>query len=386
MLKLGGRIPFEVPDKSPTRLIFKLSDNANLPSALRSNLAYLCCSEEVPSGFAAYLVKSSVPLPKAVPSESTVVSLSPDFDYLQADDIVRLDPVNNTIRVLFRAASKCNFFLVTEQCNSFCLMCSQPPKKIDDSWILDELSEVIRLIPTNTAEIGFSGGEPFLYGEKFLDILRLAKNWLPNTAVHVLSNGRQFADAELAEQYAALKHPDLMVGIPLYSDDASIHDYVVQATGAFDETLCGILNLKTFGQRVEIRVVLHQQTVGRLPQLAEFIARNLLFVDQVALMGLEITGFTRANLEELWIEPKDYSDNLRKAVSILSAYDIPVSIYNHQLCTVDKSLWKFCRKSISDWKNEYLDVCNVCTVKSDCGGFFSSSKLYRHSSFISPVE
>ena len=55
------------------------------------------------------------------------------------------------------------------------------------------------------------------------------------------------------------------------------------------------MNLKRLGQKVEIRVVLHKQTYRRLPQLAEFLTRNLLFVNHVALMGLEITGFTRAN-------------------------------------------------------------------------------------------
>ena len=74
-----------------------------------------------------------------------------------------------------------------------------------------------------------------------------------------------------------------MFGIPLYSDIASKHDFVVQAKGAYDETI-GILNLKAYNQKVEIRVVLHQKTYERLPQLALFIVRNLQFVDHVALM------------------------------------------------------------------------------------------------------
>jgi His-Xaa-Ser system radical SAM maturase HxsC len=245
---------------------------------------------------------------------------------------------------------------------------------------------VIPLVSTETEEIGFTGGEPFLRGDGFLDVLRLAKNMLPRTAIHILSNGRLFSDRPFAARYASIGHHDMMVGIPVYSDDATIHDYVVQARGAFDETIRGILNLKELGQRVEIRVVLHRQTVDRLPRLAEFISRNLLFVDQVALMGLEITGFTRANLDQLWIDPKDYAEDLRKAVRIFEAYRIPLSIYNHQLCTVDKTLWRYCRKSISEWKNEYLDVCNSCSVKHECGGFFSSSKQYRHSDHITPVN
>ena len=97
-----------------------------------------------------------------------------------------------------------------------------------------------------------------------------------------------------------------MAGIPVYSNLSSVHNYVVQADRAFDETIRGIRNLKQLGQRVEIRVVLHKQTYASLPRSAEFIARNMLFVDHVALMGLEITGFTRADLPVIWIDPADY--------------------------------------------------------------------------------
>ena len=32
-------------------------------------------------------------------------------------------------------------------------------------------------------------------------------------------------------------------------------------------------------------------------------------------------------------------------------------IYNHQLCLIDRALWPFAVKSISDWKNEYHPEC-----------------------------
>jgi hypothetical protein len=41
-----------------------------------------------------------------------------------------------------------------------------------------------------------------------------------------------------------------------------------------------------------------------------WIARNLPFVDHVALMGLENTGFAIANEALLWIDPMDYCDDL----------------------------------------------------------------------------
>jgi MoaA/NifB/PqqE/SkfB family radical SAM enzyme len=84
-----------------------------------------------------------------------------------------------------------------------------------------------------------------------------------------------------------------------------LHDFVVQATGAFDQTLRGIMNLAINRVPVEIRVVVHKLTYERLPDLAGFIARNLPFVSHVALMGLEPTGFTKSNMEALWIDPVD---------------------------------------------------------------------------------
>ncbi len=119
-------------------------------------------------------------------------------------------------------------------------------------------------------------------------------------------------------QIAGVDHHDLMFGIPIYSDLADVHDYVVQSHGAFDETVRGILNLKSADVQVEIRVVIHKQTFDRLPQLARFIARNLTFVDQVVFMGLEITGFTRANLDLLWIDPVEYQEQLVEAVQCLA--------------------------------------------------------------------
>ena len=175
-----------------------------------------------------------------------------------------------------------------------------------------------------------------------------------------------------------------MLGIPIYSSDPSRHDYVVQAKNAFDETVRGILNLKQLGQKVEIRVVIHKQTFEGLPRLAEFISRNLLFVDHVALMGLEMTGFTRANIESLWIDPIEYKDQLSQAVRTLRMFGIRTSIYNHSLCLINRDVESSYTKSISDWKNEYADECNGCVRKNECGGFFSSGIQNGYSKSIKP--
>jgi His-Xaa-Ser system radical SAM maturase HxsC len=382
MLTLGGVILETNAGKhGGKRQLLSLSTDPDLPTPIRAQKAFLISNGgELPSGFCHYIAFGAKP--ERFPNDATYTVLGNEFSYFGDNDVIALG--NGRVRSLFRANSVHNSILLTEQCNNYCLMCSQPPKQVDDLWLLEESIELIRLIPRKTVSLGITGGEPTLFGDGLINLLRLSKNWLPHTSLHLLSNGRAFANAYFAEKYAAIDHHDLMVGIPVYSSDPTRHDYVVQARGAFDETIRGILNLKQLNQRVEIRVVIHQQTSQGLPELAEFITRNLLFVDHVSLMGLEMTGFTRANLDALWIDPIDYKAELSKAVQTLSNYGIKTSVYNHPLCLVNRDVEHCYVKSISDWKNEYAVECKGCTRKHACGGLFSSAINYGYSKSITP--
>jgi His-Xaa-Ser system radical SAM maturase HxsC len=324
-------------------------------------------------GFRAYLFSRA---PSAV-SGSDAYVLGPEHDYVRPGDVVRIDPRRGSLTSIYRAGSAFNTFLVTERCDNYCTMCSQPPKPHDDSWLVDDLDRAIPLISPDAVEIGISGGEPALLGGRLVRLLCLMREHLPRTAVHVLSNGRRFSDSAFARAIGDVRHPDLMLGIPLYADVPELHDYVVQARGAFNETVRGILNLKRRRVRVEVRFVIHKETFERLPDFARFVARNLTFVDHVALMGLELVGFARSNIEALWVDPLDYQGELADAVAELTRAGMSVSIYNHQLCTLDRALWPFARKSVSDWKNTYFDECASCAQRDACGGFFASSALQR---------
>lgn len=376
MIKLDGNI-IEIGSNLTESRIYEVSENKSLPASLKKDKIYLGNPSDA-AGFAAFITFNTA----QTASSDNHVLLSLDFKYLREGDIIKITPFNKRINTLFRVSSNHNTILLTEQCNHYCLMCSQPPKNHDDSWLLSDAIELIKLVPKSTKTLGFSGGEPTLYGQKFIDLIQFTKKQLPNTALDILTNGVNFADAELARKFGEIDHPDCYLGIPLYSDDPVLHDYIVQSEGAFDKTIKGILNLKQNNQKVELRVVLHKLSIERLESLAEFIVRNLLFVDQVALMGLEMMGFTRANLDKLWIDQYDYRDNLSNAVHILNSYGINTLLFNHQLCLINKDVEPNYVKSISDWKNGYIDECNNCSRKSECGGFFASSIKYKYSSHI----
>ncbi len=368
---------------SEVSFIGRLCEEADYPLSARGKEIFLARQsvDVLPDGFRAYLLFDE----SEARDRQDVFVLGVDHRYLRHADVVRVEPQRRAIAALYRRSSDFNTLLVTERCDNYCVMCSQPPRERDDSWIVEELREVIPLIWSGTREIGITGGEPALLGEDLVELLELLKRHLPNTAVHVLTNGRRFSEPAFARAVAGIRHPDLMLGVPLYSDLAEEHDFVVQAQGAYNETVSGILNLKRAGVRIEVRIVIHQHTFARLPAFAEFVTRNLLFVDHVALMGLEPTGFAKTNLDALWIDPLDYAAELESAVRTLARAGVKTSVYNHQLCVLPPAIHPFARKSISDWKNLYLGECETCRARAYCAGFFASSESKR-SRGISPYR
>jgi len=280
-------------------------------------------------------------------------------------DVVVLEP-NGFVRSLYRPGEK-------------------PPKDHDD---VDSLTarnrELIRLMDPKPEYLTITGGEPTLLGDHLFALLEDTKRSLPSTAIHILSNGRTLAWSQYCARIAALEHPGLSFGIPLYSDVAGDHDYVVQAKGAFDQTVSGFHQAARHEISVEVRVVLHRLTVPRLTRLSEFIFRNLPFVEHVALMGLEFVGYTARNIAELWIDPFEYQSELAAAVRFLSERGMKVSIYNHQLCVLRPELWPYAKKSISDWKNLYLPACEECSRRDDCGGLFQWA-VKKRSDHIHPI-
>jgi hypothetical protein len=123
----------------------------------------------------------------------------------------------------------------------------------------------------------------------------------------------------------------------------------------------------------------------RLPQISEFIYRNFPFVVQVAFMQMEPVGYAKDNIDLLWIDPHEYNTELENAVGFLTNFDLNVLIFNSQLCILPKNLRKFACKSISTWKNIYINECTDCDLKQSCPGFFASS-LDIHSKYIKPIK
>lgn len=289
-------------------------------------------------------------------------------------DVVLFNPSGScTLEYESRSVSNC--ILLTEKCNSKCIMCVQPPRACSDS--IDLANALIELIDSPADCIGITGGEPTLAWDGLLQVMHRCREKFPTAGIQLLSNARLLKSYEKCQALAEAGGDHLMVCIPIYCDISQIHDTIVGAKGAFWEAVEGIYNLERFNIPVEIRTVVQKLNYQRLPQWAELIYRFFPFVNHVAVMALEPIGLALSNIEAVWIDPLDYSSLLDASIKILHRGDLKVSLYNHQLCTMPPHLWRFSRQSISEWKNIFFEECNQCIEKSYCAGFFAASKAKK---------
>lgn len=275
----------------------------------------------------------------------------------------------------FRKGDNDNVLFMTSCCNNHCIMCCQPPQKVDDSTsLMIRNLQLIKDADVDTDYVCITGGEPTLNDKVLFQTIHVVQQRLSESTIHILSNGRRFSDLAFLAQFEKCAKERIVLGIPLHSDNHKDHDLIAGAKGAFYETMKGLHNLGILGYQVELRVILLKQNVKRLSKIAEFITLNFPFVDQVSIMGLEITGFAEANYNKVWIDIKDCQEELFQAVALLEQSHIPVRLFNMPLCLLPYRLWSYAVQSISTWKKTNVGQCKQCLVKDKCCGVFSTSR------------
>lgn len=290
---------------------------------------------------------------------------------LETGDVLIPEPLNSRVTVSYRQSDLHHSLFLTNRCNSNCLMCSQPPTKHDDGWLVDEALDIIRHISVSPSTLGLSGGEPLLLGVRLREILEAVQSQHPTTRIDVLTNGRLLSDSRVATEVLTGLSARVQWLVPLYGHTDLLHDFVVQAPGAFEQTIEGILVLQEHSQPIQLRIVLVEPVLEYLEGLCGFVGRNLPFVHEVALIACEPIGFALANRELCEVDLVEWHDMLRASSRALRRYGVRHIFMNSPLCALPQDLWPFAHRSISDWKQVYADECDRCLVKDRCSGLFA---------------
>lgn len=302
---------------------------------------------------------------------------------LHDGDIVGLDEFGN-IEVLWESSSHQNCLFLTERCNCRCKMCPQPPRDSDSSIFFNQAEKILDLLKgKQISDCCLTGGEPTLVGDRFFSLLRRCTSEHPEAFITVLSNGKLFSSRDFTRRLSGISPEKCMFCISLHSEVDILHDDIVGACGSCSETQQGIYNLASVGFSVEIRIVISQYNYKYLVQFAEHIYNYFPFCAHCAFMGLELHGYAAERASELDVVPSEYGAYLRDAVLTLHRRGIPVSVYNIPLCMCPPEIRKFSAKSISSWKNVWINKCNVCVEKEHCCGFFSTS-ISIHEELVKP--
>jgi His-Xaa-Ser system radical SAM maturase HxsC len=331
-------------------------------------------------GYAALLVSR-----KLTPKEIGLGNIPESFiqNELNENDLVLISP-NGGVSVVWEANSNQNGLLLTEACDCHCLMCPQPPKK-NDPGLLDLAHQILDCLePNEFTDLCLTGGEPSLLKDDFVALLEKINRKFSKKQVTLLTNGKSFSDFTFAKRCAIAAGGQIQFCISLHADNDHDHDKIVGVQGSFQKTIKGITNLAKLRVPIEIRFVISKINVDRMTEFADFCYRNFPFTVHVAFMAMEIRGLAEENIQDIWIDPMMYGEKVRFAANRHAMRNMRVSIYNMPLCLIPREGWPLARQSISNWKNDFMDVCHGCDVQSQCAGVFTSSS--KQSEFLEPVK
>ena len=194
MLKLHGTLPVL---NSTTRgsYLVTVTKECVSGSSSRSTRALLIEANQNPNGYKAVLARRRHI--DVGDCQGDVFQISDDYNYLDEGDILRLDSTSGAMRCLYRRSTGQTRYSSPSNAITIVSCARSHLRHADDSWLLREAFELINVIPTDTNELILTGGEPTLYGPRLVELLNHTKRCLPNTAIHLLSNGRAFKDFEV---------------------------------------------------------------------------------------------------------------------------------------------------------------------------------------------
>ena len=261
------------------------------------------------------------------------------------------------------------------RCNSNCIMCpaGDTERRKGFSYSRETLLKYIDYLPYNLEYIVMTGGEPTMQTALFLEALDRVREKFPYTQVLLLTNGRSLSDRWLCDEVKSRHPQNFRIAIPVHGSTPALHDYITRARGSFEQTMLGLQRLMDSDIKIEIRIVVTKTNCEDLLNIAKLITTNFHRVFCVNFVSLEARGNCALNFDEVYIDHRQSFLCSKPAIEHLIAHGYDVGLYNYPLCAVDRDFWPIAAKSISGYKNVYHPDCDLCTVKSICGGFFTAT-------------
>ncbi len=282
------------------------------------------------------------------------------------------------LRLWFPFCEESQTLLITNQCNSNCVMCPYSESFRRRAAHPNELFLLrqIDYLPEHTSHLTITGGEPTLHTEAFFHVMERIRCERPGVHCLLLTNGRSFSLAGICQRAVHTFPQHTVAAVPLHAADAAVHDRITQTSDSFRQTLAGIGHLLSMQLAVEIRIVVMQQNVQEMTALADLIVTRFPTVQVVNFMAAEMCGNAAVHRDAVWIGYPEAFHACREAVARLVEHGVDVGLYNFPLCSIPLQYRGLYRRSISGYKIVYGSICETCQEKNACGGVFASALRY----------
>ena len=196
-------------------------------------------------------------------------------------------------------------------CNNRCRFCVQGDKRYNyPDKSTQEVMDTLTAGRQDADEVVFTGGEVTIRPD-LVQLVRHAKD-LGFRVIQLQSNGRAFSSLDYAKKLIEAGTTEFSPA--LHGACEQTHDDLVQAKGAFRQTVKGMMNLKSLGQTVLVNSVITLQNYQELPAMATLFCK--IGVDQFQFAFVHALGSAATHFDDIVPRYRDIEPYLKKGLSI----------------------------------------------------------------------
>ncbi|MFP4111859.1 MAG: radical SAM protein [Candidatus Woesearchaeota archaeon] len=215
-------------------------------------------------------------------------------------------------------------------CNCNCKFCVQAHNKKYANKDYDEIKEsLVNAKKDNCSGVVFTGGE-FTLRKDALSLVSFAKK-LGFSTIQIQSNGRMFSNKDFCKKIIKAGANEFSPALHGYKKE--IHDFLTSSSGAFEQTVQGIKNLKNMGQYIVMNSVIVKPNYRYAPQLAKLLCG--LGVDQFQFAFVHAMGNALTNIESMMPYKSLAVPYLKKGIDIANSHGIFVMVEAVPFCFME---------------------------------------------------
>ena len=286
-------------------------------------------------------------------------------------------------------------------CNNSCLFCTAAWKKKhgdrDTRTILDEVERIV--CEDKVGTMVYSGGEPTVRTD-LPEILRYAKG-LGIAQQNLQTNARNLSDMNLLEDLRGAGLTSCFVSI--HAPRASVHDWLTQSPGAFDQTCAGLANLDRLGICCVTNTVICKQNYHLLGELVAFLGGSFPSLRAIKLSYPRLQGGAAVNLNQVIAPLWEVAPYIREAIDRGSAAGVYVETEFVPICLLGTRYdradnYAAARVNLSDLAfvdpnycrpsgDVFYECCDHCDVRNQCLGIDAlHHEAFGENSCFTPVS